>query len=187
MNDTHTQRKALLGLAYGMLAHLFWGVFPVYFKQLGPVPALQVVAHRIVWSAVFLCILITIRHGWTVIRTTIADRHSMLYLMVSALMIALNWLLFIFAINSGQVLQLSLGYFISPLVSVLLGILFLHEHLRRLQILSLLFAICGVMILTDQHGGIPWIALVLAGTFSCYGLLRKVVAADALTGLLPEA
>ncbi len=185
-----TQRTPLpeagTGLCYGIIAYLIWGFFPVYFKAVSTVPPLQVVSHRIAWSFVFLCLLITLRHRWNDIRNVMAQRKSLLILVGTALLIATNWLVFIIAVKHGEVLQSSLGYFITPFVSVLLGVFFLKERLRRLQLTGLLCAAAGVLILTARSGSFPWTALILATTFGSYGLLRKVVAADSLSGLTVE-
>jgi len=175
-----------VGLGCGILAYLIWGFFPVYFKYLVSVSALQVVAHRVVWSILFLFLLITMRSGLSSVRTALKSRRSLLILVASASLIATNWLVFIIAVGHAQVLQASLGYFITPFVSVLLGFLFLKERLRRLQLFGLLLATCGVLLLTVQYGKIPWAALTLALTFGSYGLLRKIVDVDALTGLTIE-
>ena len=172
------------GLLCGIGAYLIWGgVFPVYFKALGSVPLLQVVSHRIVWSLVFLLFLNCGR--WEGIRRALT-RRSLRILATTAILIAANWLLFIYAIVSGQILQASLGYFMTPLANVLLGLVFLRERLSRLQLLSLLLAASGVLVSILRCGSVPWIALILALSFACYGLLRKVVQADALAGLTIE-
>lgn len=174
------------GLLYGVCAYLIWGFFPVYFKAFGTVPALQIVSHRIVWSLVFLLFL-SFRPGrWRDIRLALTDRRSLLLLVTTAILIATNWLVFIIAVGHAQVLQSSLGYFITPFVSVLLGMIFLKEQLRRLQLVSLLLAAIGVISLTIRYGSIPWSALILALTFGSYGLLRKVVKTEALAGLTVE-
>ena len=178
--------EARTGLLYGVCAYLIWGSFPVYFKAFGTVPPLQIVSHRIVWSLVFL-MLLSFRPGrWDDIRRAVTDRRSLLILVTTAILIATNWLVFIIAVGRGQVLQSSLGYFITPFVSVLLGLIFLKEKLRRLQLVSLLLAATGVITLTLRYGSIPWTALTLALTFGSYGLLRKVVKTDALAGLTVE-
>jgi chloramphenicol-sensitive protein RarD len=178
--------EAGTGLLYGVCAYLIWGFFPVYFKAFGTVPPLQIVSHRIVWSLVFL-MLLSFRPGrWEDIRRAVTDRRSLLILVTTAILIATNWLAFIIAVGQGQVLQSSLGYFITPFVSVLLGLIFLKERLRSLQLVSLLLAATGVITLTVRYGSIPWTALILALTFGSYGLLRKVVKTDALAGLTVE-
>lgn len=180
------QKTAGAGLGYGILAYLIWGFFPAYFKALGTVPALQVVSHRIVWSVVFLWIIIGVRRKWRDIRDAFQDRRSLVLLTISALLIAANWLVFIIAVGHSQVIQSSLGYFMTPFISVLLGVIFLKERLHRLQMISLVLAIIGVLLLTFQYGHFPWVALLLALTFGSYGLFRKIVAVDSLTGLTVE-
>jgi chloramphenicol-sensitive protein RarD len=183
---TAEHNVAAAGLGYGVLAYLIWGFFPVYFKALGGVPALQVVCHRIVWSVLFLWIIIIWRGGWRTVRDAFRDRRAVALLTVSALLIATNWLVFIIAVGHAQVIQSSLGYFITPFVSVLLGFFFFQERLRRLQLLSLVLAAIGVLLLTIQYGRFPWVALILALTFGSYGLFRKIVTVDSLTGLTVE-
>ncbi len=178
--------EARTGLLYGLIAYLVWGFFPIYFKAIASVPPLQVVSHRIAWSVFFLALLIGRRRSWSDIREALVERSSLLILVATAILIATNWLVFIIAVEHGQVLQSSLGYFITPFVSVLLGFLFLKERLRRLQVVALLLAAAGVLILTIRLGSFPWTALTLALTFGSYGLLRKVVRADSLTGLTVE-
>jgi len=177
---------ASTGLLLGISAYLVWGFFPIYFKALESVPPLQVVAHRIVWSALFLTILITGRRGWGAVRAAFTARNSLLLLMTTALLIAINWLVFIIAVGHAEILQSSLGYFITPFVSVVLGIVILKERLRRLQLAALLLALVGVLLITLQQDGIPWAALTLAATFGTYGLLRKTTGVDAITGLAVE-
>jgi len=185
-NKTDPQHGAATGLWYGILAYLIWGFFPVYFKALAGVPPLQVVCHRIVWSVLFLWLIIVWRGRCGTIRNALQDRRAVTLLAVSALLIATNWLVFIIAVGHAQVIQSSLGYFITPFVSVLLGFLFFQERLRRMQLVSLLLAELGVLLLTIQYGRIPWAALVLALTFGSYGLFRKIVTVDSLTGLTVE-
>lgn len=185
-NTSATTRAATTGLLHGVLAYLVWGFFPVYFKAVETVPPLQVVSHRIAWSLAFLLVLIGFKRKWREIGTTLCDCRAMLILVTTALLIATNWLVFIVAVEHGQILQSSLGYFITPFVSVLLGVTFLKERLRRLQLVSLLLAVAGVLFLTMQYGRIPFVALTLALTFGSYGLLRKVVSVDSLTGLTME-
>ncbi len=178
--------EAGTGLIYGICAYLIWGFFPVFFKAIGAVPALQIVSHRIVWSAVLLLLLSCTRKRRMAVREALTDRRSLLILVTTALLIATNWLVFIIAVGHGQVLQSSLGYFITPFVSVLLGRIILKERLRRLQLISLLLAAAGVLSLTIRYGSFPWTALLLAVTFGSYGLLRKVVRTEALAGLTVE-
>jgi chloramphenicol-sensitive protein RarD len=184
--QTDAHKGAAAGLGYGILAYLIWGFFPVYFKALTRVPPFQVVSHRIIWSVLFLLIIIGWRGKWREVRGAFSNRRILALLIVSALLIATNWLVFIIAVGHAQIIQSSLGYFMTPFVSVLLGFFFLQERLRRLQLVSLLMAAIGVLLLTIQYGHIPWVALILALTFGSYGLIRKVVAVDSLTGLSVE-
>lgn len=185
-SKTGGEEGAPAGLGFGILAYLIWGFFPVYFKALAGVPPLQVVCHRIVWSVLFLWLIITWRGQWSSIRDAFHDRRVVALLIASALLIATNWLVFIIAVGHAQVIQSSLGYFITPFVSVLLGFLFFQERLRRLQLMSLFLAGIGVVLLTIQYGRIPWVAIVLALTFGSYGLFRKIVTVDSLIGLTVE-
>ncbi|MDD2542403.1 MAG: EamA family transporter RarD [Desulfuromonadaceae bacterium] len=187
MQDKAVNRQNTVeGLGYGILAYLIWGFFPVYFKALAEVPPLQVVCHRIVWSVLFLWLIIGWRGRWGMIRDALHDRRAVGLLTASSLLIATNWLVFIIAVGHAQVIQSSLGYFVTPFVSVLLGFLFFQERLRRLQLVSLFLAAAGVILLTIQYGRIPWVAMILAFTFGSYGLLRKIVTVDSLTGLTVE-
>jgi chloramphenicol-sensitive protein RarD len=174
------------GLGYGVLAYLIWGFFPIYFKALAAVAPLQVVSHRIVWSLLFLLLVIGWRQRWDDLRNALHDRRSIITLTATALLIAANWLVFIVAVGHAQIIQSSLGYFITPFISVLLGFFFLQERLRRLQLISLALAAGGVLLLTLQYGRFPWVALILAVTFGSYGLLRKIVRVESLAGLTVE-
>ena len=182
----NTHKDAATGLGYGITAYLIWGFFPVYFKALTSVPALQVVSHRIVWSVLFLSLILGWRGKWSVVAGAFRDRRVVVLLISSALLIATNWLVFIIAIAHSQVIQSSLGYFITPFVSVLLGVIFLKERLSRLQSISLILAAAGVVLLTVNYGRFPWVSLILAFTFGSYGLFRKVVTVDSITGLTVE-
>lgn len=179
-------RDTRTGLIYGFTAYFVWGFFPVYFKTLQSIPPLEMVAHRIIWSLLFLILIVTATRKWPEIARVFRDRKLIFSLTSSAALITANWLLFIYAVKKGQILQSSLGYFMTPLLNVLLGVFLLGERLRRLQMISLLCAAAGVAILALRVGAIPWISLALAVTFGLYGLLRKTVAVDSLTGLLVE-
>jgi len=174
------------GLLLGIAAYLVWGFFPIYFHSLAAIPPLQVVSHRIVWAAVLLALVTAWRHSWGEVRAAVTAGGSLLLLTGTALLIATNWLVFIIAVGHAEILQSSLGYFMTPFVSVLLGCTFLKEKLRRLQLVALLLAFVGVMLITLQQSGVPWTALILAATFGTYGLLRKITGVDALTGLTVE-
>jgi chloramphenicol-sensitive protein RarD len=174
------------GVAYGLAAYLCWGFFPLYFKQLAHVPPLEILAHRSVWALATLAVLLAGSGGWGLVRAALHDRRQLLILSVTTMLIATNWLVFLYAVVTNQVLQSSLGYFINPLVSVLLGYLFMRERLGRLAMASIVMATVGVLVMAVHHGRLPWIALILALTFGLYGLLRKLAAVEALTGLAVE-
>ena len=186
LSDKTKGQHSTAGLGYGILAYLIWGFFPVYFKALSIIPALQVVSHRIVWSVMFLSLILGFSGRWNVISEAFRDRRVVVLLITSALLIATNWLVFIIAIAHSQVIQSSLGYFITPFISVLLGVFFLKERLSRLQIISLFLAAAGVILLTVHYGRFPWVSLILAVTFGSYGLFRKIVTVDSITGLTVE-
>jgi len=184
--NEETRKSSRHGVLYGLAAYTAWGSFPLFFKALHGAMPLEIVAHRIFWAAVYLMILSLLTRQIGVIRKTVKDRICLLTLCGSTLLIATNWLTFLYAIQADQVLQSSLGYFMTPLVSVLLGCLVLRERLNRLQTVSVLLALAGVLNLSLQHGTVPWISLILAGTFGLYGLLRKMARVDAMAGLTIE-
>lgn len=171
---------------FGLAAYLLWGLFPVFFKALAGATPLEIVCHRIVWSATFLFVLVGCRQQMGNLWAAVRERSTLLTLCGSTLLIATNWLVFLYAIQRGEVLQSSLGYFITPLISVLLGFLFLRERLGFWQKISVLSAFLGVLNLTFYQGQFPWIALVLAATFGFYGLMRKLAKVDAMVGLTVE-
>jgi chloramphenicol-sensitive protein RarD len=179
-------RAARVGVAYGVAAYLWWGLCPIYFKAIASVPALQILGHRIVWSVVLLVLLTLVQRRWAPVWTVCRDRRTLLRLCVTTALIANNWGLFIWAVTHDQLLQASFGYFINPLVNVLLGFVFLRERLRRMQTVAVLLAVAGVAYLIIGYGQVPWLALVLAFSFGFYGFLRKTTRADALVGLTVE-
>jgi chloramphenicol-sensitive protein RarD len=163
-----------------------WGFFPIYFKAIHMVPALQIMFHRVVWSFFFLAVLIFLKKDWPRLKDEVFQPRVVPVYTLAAVLLALNWLIYIWGVNSGQVVETSLGYFINPLVSVLLGVVILRERLRPLQWLPVALAGTGVLYLTLQHGSLPWIALALAFTFGTYGLLKKIAPLGALYGLTLE-
>ncbi len=175
-----------IGVFYGLAAYLLWGFFPLYFKQVASVPASEVLAHRILWSAVFLLSLVCLRRQRRQLAALCRQPRLLIQLTATTLLIAVNWLVFIYAVAAGHVLQSSLGYFINPLVSALLGFSFLGERLNRVQSCSLLLATLGVAYLTLIQGKPPWIALTLAFSFGLYGLLRKRAGVGPTLGLTLE-
>ena len=163
------------GYLYALIAFATWGVLPVYWKQLQYLPALEILAHRLVWSAVTMIIAIAVLRDRTWLRKLKSSPLTVLLVFAAALLTAANWITYIWAVNTGYVAKISLGYFINPLLSVLLGRLFLGEHLRRGQKIAVSIAVAGVIYLTVSLGELPWIALSLAGTFGFYGLIRKKI------------
>lgn len=178
--------EARIGVMYGIACYAWWGLAPLYFKAIRQVPAPEVLAHRIIWSLVLLYLLVRWRGKTALVFTALADRRTLLTLVGTTLLIAVNWLTFIWAIAHDQLLQASLGYYMNPLINVLLGFVFLRERLRGTQWFCVLLAGIGVTYLTLSSGQAPVLALILGWTFAFYGLLRKTVRADALTGLLIE-
>jgi chloramphenicol-sensitive protein RarD len=174
------------GAVYAALAFALWGVFPLYFRQIAHVSPGEILIHRIVWSLVFVLVVLTWRRQWAWLRPVLGQPKVMLAFAASAVLLSANWLVYIWAVNNGHVIDASLGYFINPLVNVLLGYTVLHERLRRVQWLALGLAAAGVVWLTVLAGHLPWIALALAGSFGAYGLLRKVATLGALEGLTLE-
>lgn len=174
------------GAVYAALAFAIWGIFPLYFRQIAGVPSGEILIHRIVWSLVFVVIVLAWRRQWGWLKPVLRSPKVLGAFAASAVLLSANWLTYIWAVNNGHVIDASLGYFINPLVNVLLGYTVLHERLRRLQWAALALAAAGVLWLTLLAGHLPWIALMLAGSFGLYGLLRKVATLGALEGLTLE-
>lgn len=177
---------ATTGIFCALGGFTIWGLFPIYFKALAHVPAIEVLAHRIVWSVGLLAVLLLLTGRWQSWRAEIRNRRKIAYYLVTTVLIAGNWLVYIWAVQNGRVLEASLGYYINPLVSVLLGVLFLRERLNRRQGLAVLLAAAGVSILVLRHGAVPWVSLVLACSFGGYGLLRKRAGVSPLLSLFLE-
>lgn len=175
-----------IGILYAALAHVVWGLFPIYFRQLASVPSLEVVMHRTVWSLLFVLVLLLVLKRWAWMRDLLRQPRVLGAFSLSALLLSGNWLVYVWAVQNQHVLDASLGYFILPLVNVALGFVFLRERPRPGQWLAVATAAAGVLWLTLLTGRLPWIALVLALTFGFYGLLRKVARLGALEGLALE-
>jgi chloramphenicol-sensitive protein RarD len=175
-----------IGVLSGITAYALWGVFPLYFPLLEPAGGVEIVAHRVLWSLVFIAVLLTVVRRWRLVRTTLADRRALLVLAGAAALIAVNWLVFVYGVNSGHVVETSLGYFINPLVSVLLGVVVFSERLRPLQWTAVGIAAVAVAVLTVDYGRPPWIALSLAASFGLYGVMKKLVRVEAAPGLFVE-
>jgi len=170
-------------MLYASLAFLCWGLFPLYFHAIAEVAPLEILAHRMVWSLLFLGVVLTVRRQWRWLAELKGQPKVVGSFVASAFLLSANWFIYIWAVNNGHVVDASLGYFITPLVNVMLGFALLHERLRRLQWLAIAMAAGGVAWLAWQGGEMPWIALLLAATFGGYGLLRKTAALGALEGL----
>ena len=165
---------------------MLWGLFPIYLKPLAGVPALEVIAHRIVWCCLLVFAWLAVRGELGLVRAALVDSVSRRRLLASAILISINWLIYVWAVTHEHVLDASLGYFINPLVNVLLGVVVLGERLNRAQKSAVALAAAGVLYLAIVAGRPPWIALALAASFGLYGLIRKVVAVDAVPGLATE-
>jgi chloramphenicol-sensitive protein RarD len=174
------------GILKGIAAYTLWGVLPIYWKMLHQVPALQVIGNRIVWSFLLLAGVMLFTHQWADLRTAAASSKIIGIYSIAAVLLTINWLVYIWGVNSGFIVETSLGYFINPLVSVLLGVLFLHERLRTSQWIPIGIAVVGVAYITAAYGRLPWIALVLAITFGFYGLVKKLAPLGSLYGLTLE-
>ena len=184
MTDEQTNRRA--GLFFGLGAYLLWGVLPLYFKLLAIVPPIEIVANRILWSLIFLGLLVTLWRRWPAIRAAVGAGRIVLTLTLTAALIAANWLIYIWAVVHGHVLETSLGYYLNPLINVLLGVVLLKERLSRAQVGAVLLAAAGVALLAWGAGSGLWISLSLAFSFALYGFIRKIAPVDALEGLSIE-
>ncbi len=175
------------GVLYAALAFAWWGLFPLYFRIVTTVAPVEILAHRIVWSMVFLVLVLALRRQWAWLARVLRQPEVLAAFAVSAVLLASNWLTYLWAVNNGHLIDASLGYFINPLVNVLLGYTVLHERPRRAQWIALSLATLGVLWLTLAAGRLPWIALVLAASFGAYGLMRKVAVLGPLEGLALES
>ncbi|WP_337926399.1 EamA family transporter RarD [Luteimonas saliphila] len=171
------------GLWIAVGAFVIWGLMPLYWHLLKAVPSLQIVLHRAVWCAVLVAAWLALREGRGWYRTVLAQPRLVAMLALSGTLIAVNWGLYVWAVNAGHVVEASLGYFINPLLNVVMGVLFLRERLSPAQWVAVALAACGVLWLTFHYGSFPWIALCLAGSFGLYGLIRKFAAVEAVRGL----
>lgn len=182
MDAKQTRQGVLLALA----AYFIWGIAPAYFKLIDFVPADEILTHRVIWSFFFMIALISLSHQWLQVKQLLHTPKKILLLALSAVLIGGNWLLFIWSVNNHHLLEASLGYFINPLVNILLGMIFLGERFRRMQWVAVILAATGVLVQLWTFGSLPIIALALAFSFAFYGLIRKKIAVDAQTGMLIE-
>ncbi|HVL78044.1 MAG TPA: EamA family transporter RarD [Sphingomicrobium sp.] len=190
MNAPHSrpadEDSARRGLGYGLAAYGFWGLLPIYFKALEAVPPVDIVAHRILWSVPFLALLVGLGSGWRSLATSLRNRATVRLLLLSALLIAINWLVYVYAVVSGHILAGSLGYYLNPLANVLLGRFVLKERLSWLQWSAVAIAALGVSALAMESLSHLWISLVLCVSFATYGLIRKIVSVGAVEGMAVE-
>ena len=163
------------GFVYAIAAYAIWGVFPLYFIALAPAGAVEVVAFRILMSLTLCVLLIAVTRAWRPLAELLRDQRTSLLMLVAAVAIYLNWLVYIFAALTGHVIEASLGYFINPLVTVLLGVLVLRERVRPAQWAALGIALIAIVVIVVGYGAFPWIAIVLAVTFAAYGLVKRLV------------
>ncbi|RLL42817.1 EamA family transporter RarD [Oceanobacillus piezotolerans] len=184
------EKQVRLGILYSALSYIIWGILPIYWKWMDGVPAWEILAHRIVWSFIFMIFIVFITGNWNVFikesKTLMKDRKKLFSITLASVLISLNWLTFIWAVNSNHVLQASLGYYINPLISILLGMIVLKEKSTWRQNISFILAGIGVLYLTISFGVIPWVSLILAITFAFYGLLKKTVQLSSMFGLTIE-
>lgn len=180
------KNQSFIGGLFAFSAFLTWGFLPIYWKAFGQTAALEILAHRIFWSLIFLLIIVFFSNKWQEFTTIFKDRRTILVLTGTSILICINWLTFIWAINANHIIETSLGYFINPLVNVLLGVVLLKEKLNRLQKIAVFLSFIGVMTSIVKFGEFPWIALVLAFSLASYGFLRKVVKVASMVGLTFE-
>jgi len=186
-SESETSRsESVLGVIYAGAAFLIWGSAAVYWKELRSVPPLEIIAHRVAWSFLFLLPLIVLQRQWVEFVAILKKPQMLMILLLTAILVGINWLIYVWAVNNNHLLQASLGYYINPLVNVVLGMVFLKERLRPPQVIAVLLATAGVLYLTVQYGQFPWIAISLAMSFGLYGLIRKVAPASSLVGLTVE-
>lgn len=174
------------GVFYAIIAYLMWGLFPLYWKPLETIPALQLIGHRIGWSFILLFIVILVTRQWRAFQKVAFEPKMLRIYLVAAVLISINWFTYVWSVNNGFVVETSLGYYINPLFSVLLGVIFFRERLRLIQWLPIGLAGLGVLYLTFEYGSLPWIALTLAFTFGLYGLIKKTAPLNSLYGLTLE-
>ncbi len=179
-------RTPATGSSRGLAAYLIWGVLPVYFKTVGSVDPLEVLAHRVIWAIPFGALILLARRQWPEVWRALTHRAMLGWLMLSAVFIALNWYTYIWAIQDDRIFETSLGYYINPLINMLVGVIFFGERLRRFQQLAVVLAAVGVTVLTVSGGQVPWIALILAVSFTIYAVIRKRVVIGGMPGLFVE-
>lgn len=183
---TLSGRSESKGIAYAVFCYAMWGILPLFWKALKQIDAGEILASRILWSFVFLVLILTIIGGLRELKNVFLNAKSLLGVVLGSLLITTNWFIYIWAVNSNHVIETSLGYYINPLFTVLLGVTVLKERIDRWQIVSLLLALLGVIVITVQYGKVPWVALLLAITFGLYGLVKKISNLTSIIGLTME-
>ncbi|WP_258807979.1 EamA family transporter RarD [Pseudidiomarina sp. CB1] len=183
---TDDAQRSRQGVLFAIAAYTMWGIAPIYFKLLQQVPALEILAHRIIWSFVLVLVLIVGLRRWHRIRPVVTNKKQMLRLTIATFLLGGNWFLFIWAINNDHILDASLGYYINPLLNVAIGMVVFAERMRRMQLLAIALAVIGVLIQVISFGSVPWVALALACSFATYGAIRKRLPVDSMTGLWLE-
>ena len=178
--------KGRIGIFYAIWAYALWGVLPVFWKVLKAVPATEIIGHRMMWSAITMLVVLRYKYHWRWLRGAVKDPVTLLTFSATACLLAINWLTYVWAVDSGHVVDASLGYFINPLLTVLLGVVFLRERPRFWQWVAIVVAAIGILYLSINYGVFPWIGLTLATTFALYGLLRKTATLNAVEGLWLE-
>jgi chloramphenicol-sensitive protein RarD len=178
--------KNKAGILYGAFSFVLWGVLPLYWKLLQPVPPLEILYHRIFWSFIVMVAVVLFSNKWNDLLLIFSDLRKLALVFLCGFLISVNWYIYIYAVNTDQVIEASMGYYMNPLVMVLIGVTVFKERLKRWQVSAIVLAALGVIIVTVQYGRVPWIALVLACSFATYGLVKKMVAVDSIIGLTTE-
>lgn len=179
-------KKNKAGMLYGAFSFVLWGVLPLYWKLLQAVPPLEILYHRIFWSFVIMVAVVFLSKKWESMVDIFCDVRKLIPVFLCGILISINWYIYIYAVNTDQVIEASMGYYMNPLVMVMLGVTVFKERLNRWQLSAIVLAALGVIIVTVQYGRVPWIALVLACSFAIYGLVKKMVAVDSIIGLTME-
>ena len=188
VKDSSVQQQSIdiTGFWSAVSSFALWGVLPLYWKQLGHLPAIEILIHRVWWCLVFVGIYTLLMKRVSLLKSIFSTWKKVLFVALKAVVLGSNWFLFVWAVNSGRVVESSLGYYINPLLSVLLAMVFLHERMKKIQYAAFFLALAGVLIMTFNYGQVPWVSLLLAFSFGLYGLLKKIVPVEAEVGLLSE-
>ncbi len=180
------EKQNNFGILYPISAYLLWGLLTIYWKQLNTIPAWDILAHRIFWSFLFLAAIITLNKRWKEFKEAFSKKKTVLTIAAASILISINWLVYIWAVNNNHIVESSLGYYINPLLTILLGSVVLKEKRDRWQTLSIILAFAGVAYFTYQYGSLPWVAITLAVSFALYGLVKKMSPLNSLVGLTAE-